>query len=148
MEEAGVFIELADEQYVLLVLPLLKDNQSSPFREIIQRLNTINWAAEQGTSSSPLSKDSRRKFEEPKESTLAISYDAMNETPRVRLSLSEACGKISAETIIPYPPGVPLIQRGEVITYDMVQKCISLLNQGAKIQGGIYLDQQQIQVFE
>ena len=149
MEEAGVFTELADEQYVLLILPLLENNQSFPFDEIIQRLETINWAADKGaTISTPLLRDSWSNHEQSKESTLAISYDAMNKTPQKRISLSDACGEISAETIIPYPPGVPLIQRGEIITNDMIQKCISLLNQGAKIQGGLYLNQQQIQVFE
>lgn len=146
MEQAGVFSELADERHVLLVLPLLKKSQPYSFDEIIQRLERINWIKGEQTrvslASNPLKNDQHHM-----ESVLAISYEEMDIMPRKKISLAHACGEISAETIVPYPPGVPLIQKGEIITYDMVQKCTSLLTQGAKIQGGVYLKQQQIEVF-
>ena len=147
MEREGVYVELAAEKYVLLILPLLKKGQSFPYDEIIQRIERINWGRGKKLEISLL-RDLSRDFEQQKESTLAISYSAMEKTPRKRISLSDACGSIAAETIIPYPPGIPLIQKGEIITYDMIRTCINLLDQGAKIQGGIYLDQQEIQVFE
>ncbi len=146
MEEAGIYPELADERYVLLILPLLKESQPYSFEEIIQRFETIKWVlgdkAQTSSASNPIVNEQKHK-----ESVLAISYEEMDIRSRKKISLALACGEISAETIVPYPPGVPLIQKGEVITLDMVQKCISLLTQGAKIQGGVYLKQQQIEVF-
>ena len=147
MEKEGVYLELASEKFVLLVLPLLKKGQAFPYGEIIQRLKRINWDSRQGRVS-PLLSDLGEDLELPRESSLAISYSTMEKTPRIMIPLSDACGRIAAETIIPYPPGIPLIQMGEIITEDMIGECLSLLKQGAKIQGGIYLGQQQIQVFE
>jgi arginine/lysine/ornithine decarboxylase len=34
--------------------------------------------------------------------------------------LKEACGRISAEFVMPYPPGIPLIAPGEVITEERI----------------------------
>ena len=146
MEQAGLYSELADELHVLLVLPLLKKNQLYSFDEIIQRLERINWIKGEQTRVS-LARNPLKKDQQHMENVLAISYEEMDIMPRKRISLAHACGEISAETIVPYPPGIPLIQKGEIITYDMVQKCTSLLTQGAKIQGGVYLKQQQIEVF-
>ncbi len=147
LEGAGIFSELADEQYVLFILPLLKSNQSYPFNEIIQRLEKINWIIE-GQVQTRSDIETWKTPEEDKESVLAISYEEMDKTSQKRISLLDAYGEISAETITPYPPGIPLIQRGETITNEMVQKCLSLVNKGAKIQGGVYLNQYHIQVFE
>ena len=36
------------------------------------------------------------------------------------LTLEEACGRISAEFVMPYPPGIPLLAPGEVITEERI----------------------------
>lgn len=146
MEEAGIYPELADERYVLLILPLLKEGQPFFFEEMIKRLATIKWILGDKAQIRPVS-NSMKNDQKYKESVLAISYEEMDRMPRKRIPLTQACGEISAETIVPYPPGIPLIQKGEVITFDMLQRCISLLTQGVKIQGGVYLKEQQIEVF-
>ncbi|AEM77612.1 lysine decarboxylase [Thermoanaerobacter thermohydrosulfuricus] len=51
------------------------------------------------------------------------------------ISLEEAEGRVSADFIIPYPPGVPLICPGERIKKDMVKYINVLYNKGIKILG-------------
>lgn len=61
---------------------------------------------------------------------LDYSYDAHftifkgYSLPKVKVPLEESLGKISGEIIAPYPPGIPILLPGEVITYDKI-KCIN-----------------------
>lgn len=47
----------------------------------------------------------------------------------------ESMGKINADMIIPYPPGIPIIMPGEVITEEIVQYIINCMSKGIKIIG-------------
>lgn len=144
LEQVGIFTEMADDQYVLFVLPLLKKGETFPFKEAIRRIQEINWD-EWLIESSPVP-DDIPKYE--KESTLALSYEEMDVKNTRLVHLRDSRGSVAAETIIPYPPGIPLIVKGEIITDAMIEQCVTLLNNGAKIQGGTLLGQGQIQIFE
>lgn len=47
----------------------------------------------------------------------------------------QAAGRISAETIMFYPPGIPLIGPGEVIEQELVSDCLKMQAAGLKIVG-------------
>ncbi len=49
------------------------------------------------------------------------------------VSLDEAVGRVSAEKVIPYPPGIPLLLPGEVITKEIIYSIKIYLNQKANI---------------
>ena len=49
--------------------------------------------------------------------------------------LEEAAGKVSADTVSPYPPGIPLLVPGEVFTEGIVRHLLSLLKKGATVNG-------------
>lgn len=55
--------------------------------------------------------------------------------PYQEVFLSEAAGRIAAGVIAPYPPGIPLIAPGEVITEDMVALIEKLLDLGGRVNG-------------
>ena len=52
---------------------------------------------------------------------------------RERLPLGAACGRISAELIAPYPPGVPVLAPGEVVTEQVVAALESARAAGVRI---------------
>ncbi len=52
-----------------------------------------------------------------------------------RILLNDAIGCISAESLCPYPPGIPLVCIGEKITLDMVQMLQAILRSGGIING-------------
>jgi arginine/lysine/ornithine decarboxylase len=56
-------------------------------------------------------------------------------------------GEIAAESIIPYPPGIPLILAGERITILMLENLLKLRNSGARFQGGSIIEKNMLKVF-
>ncbi len=56
--------------------------------------------------------------------------------------LEEACGRISAEFVMPYPPGIPLIAPGEVITEERiaaVREGINVLTSRGQFDGSLHV---------
>ncbi len=146
LEAVGIYPELSTERFVLLVLPLLKADHKFYMKELIERFELMEWKA----GEKPVAERgffSGEKGNVRKHSELALSFEEMEKLRIKRLDLSHSIGEISAEAIIPYPPGIPLIQRGERITDEMVRTCLRLLENGTKVQGGTYLKEGQIQVF-
>jgi arginine decarboxylase len=52
-----------------------------------------------------------------------------------RKKLTEACGMVSRRMITPYPPGVPAICPGEVITENIIQNIMRTLESGGNVNG-------------
>lgn len=52
-----------------------------------------------------------------------------------RLILKDAIGKISAESLCPYPPGIPILCIGEEITSEVVEMLQCILRSGGLING-------------
>nr|WP_281279675.1 hypothetical protein [Paenibacillus lentus] len=51
------------------------------------------------------------------------------------VSIEDSMGRISAEMIIPYPPGIPLLYPGEAISERTMNRLKGLRQSGAKCQG-------------
>lgn len=130
LEAEGIFTELADHDQVLLILPLLKVEQEYPFEEALRRIKKV---------SDRIVPKEREQLVIPNAnplSTLALSYTEMEELVAEPISFDQLSGRIAAETIIPYPPGIPLVIRGELITSQLVQQLKQLFSSSAKVQGG------------
>lgn len=54
---------------------------------------------------------------------------------KTRVKLSEAINCVSGETICPYPPGIPLILPGELISRETIQYLQEIIHQGSTITG-------------
>ncbi len=67
--------------------------------------------------------------------TTDVSFDKILYSDTTYVLIEKAVGNIAAEMITPYPPGIPVVQLGEVITIDRVKYITSLYNMGIKIQG-------------
>ena len=52
-----------------------------------------------------------------------------------RISIDEAIGRVSAESLCPYPPGIPLLCIGEEITLEVVEMLQCILRSGGIING-------------
>jgi arginine decarboxylase len=51
------------------------------------------------------------------------------------VALHDAVGRTSAEMVIPYPPGIPLLVPGEVVTNEVVEAIEQLVAAGARLVG-------------
>lgn len=143
LEQEGVYPELADPFNVLFVFPLLKKSIDYPIEQIVEKITiAINKAA---TSTPKEQNYFITSFNEL--SCLAIDFDQMIGLKRELVSIEKSIGKIAAEMIIPYPPGIPLILEGEKITIEHIQQLQLFLQTGARFQGGSHLNDRQITVF-
>jgi arginine/lysine/ornithine decarboxylase len=79
---------------------------------------------------------------------LALNPRQATFSPSKAIPLSEAIGKVCAEQVMPYPPGIPLLMPGEVIDAAMVDYLNYLLNQRIKIVGPEDLRLQTVRVIE
>nr|WP_277988146.1 hypothetical protein [Halobacillus kuroshimensis] len=66
--------------------------------------------------------------------TLEWSYSEMRDKPVVLMDWNEAEGQAAAEAIIPYPPGIPLVLKGERLSSTHIQAVHSLVEKGARFQ--------------
>jgi arginine/lysine/ornithine decarboxylase len=49
--------------------------------------------------------------------------------------VEQAGGRVSAELLCPYPPGVPAVYPGEVITEEVLQRVLAVLRHGGTVTG-------------
>lgn len=54
---------------------------------------------------------------------------------RVKVRMEDAAGRICAELVTPYPPGIPIAVPGEVMTRECVEYMVYMRNHGADLQG-------------
>lgn len=143
LEENGIFTELSDHKNVLLVLPLLKKDIKYPYDKAI-------LAIKESVNTNQIT-DNKLKdsvvYERNKFSKLELSYTKMEEIEEECISLNIAVNRVSAETIIPYPPGIPLIIKGEKITKEMISNLKLCLKMGIRLQGCSKLSSNELVVF-
>lgn len=143
LESKGIFTELADPYNVLFVLPLLKKGADFKWKETAAKL-------QEAVSDIPLGDANSEQHAPHKKivSTLAVSYKEMESQAIEAVDLETAIGRICAESIVPYPPGVPFCLPGEALTDEDIQYITYLKKAGAKIQGGEQLEAGKIKVFK
>ncbi|MRN57194.1 aminotransferase class I/II-fold pyridoxal phosphate-dependent enzyme [Paenibacillus monticola] len=64
-----------------------------------------------------------------------------------RIKLEDSVGRVAAEMVIPYPPGIPLLYSGETITGQISRRLTDLAESGAKFQACADPALQQIVVY-
>jgi arginine/lysine/ornithine decarboxylase len=139
-EEKGIYTELADSNNVLLILPLLKEDQDYPLVEASRKIKELLAEIPYCPNEDEI------HISTGKISELAISYEELSNIENEVIPISEAAGQVCAETIIPYPPGIPLLLMGELITEESIKQLTQLMSKGARFQGGSFLDCKQINI--
>ncbi len=142
LEKEGLFVELADPQNVLIVLPLAVNDKKHDMIERIARalLGQTKDGKEKGRLIIP-------PF--PVEiSRLAIPFSEQHDYEVVKCSLEDAVGEVAAEPVIPYPPGIPLLFKGERITRSTLEYIEVLENHGARFQGSEWLKSNYMYIYK
>lgn len=122
LEAQGVYPELADPRNVLLILPLTRFDDTKLIEVIKKSLP------------SPATKQNREVvFSEFQ--LLSVSEQPISQhTTNVPLRQAVEC--ISAQEVTPYPPGIPLILRGERITSAQIHALKEWQEAGGRFQSG------------
>jgi arginine/lysine/ornithine decarboxylase len=105
LEQQNIFVEMADQRYLVCILTCCDDQET--FSRLLEGLQHI-----------PLGEEPRpQDLELPPEPVIRCPIrTALLSRHKEKLPLSGAAGRIAAELIAPYPPGIPIIAPGEEIT--------------------------------
>ncbi|MFS0656639.1 aminotransferase class I/II-fold pyridoxal phosphate-dependent enzyme [Bacillus sp. 179-C3.3 HS] len=131
LESVDVHPELADEHQVLLVFGL-GQMREVPFTAIEQALeqsdHLLAGKKQQQEEAAPIQVDQQMQ------GVVAIPFE-------------EAKGRISAESVIPYPPGIPLMIKGERIRMDQIETLRRLLKHDVHVQASREIKQGKLYVY-
>ncbi|MFJ9292244.1 aminotransferase class I/II-fold pyridoxal phosphate-dependent enzyme [Bacillus halotolerans] len=139
LEHVNIFTELADENQVLLVLPLGGKRRitAETIKKIDQDIektpsDQMNVSAEWGAQ--PIT-------------VMPYSKKVLNTLQKEYVGFDKAAGRLNAEDVIPYPPGIPMIMAGERITRESVQKLSRLISMKTHVQGNMKINEKQLLVY-
>ncbi|MEK4045843.1 aminotransferase class I/II-fold pyridoxal phosphate-dependent enzyme [Paenibacillus sp. FSL H8-0048] len=94
-----------------------------------------SYNSREGDSSCPADISTWNNFDIPAVSApVAFSTRPVAEGETETIALETSAGRIAAEMVIPYPPGIPLLYPGESITASVCDRLIRLRTGGAKFQ--------------
>ncbi len=66
---------------------------------------------------------------------MAITPRQANRSPQISVSTNQAIDRISAESICPYPPGIPILIPGEVVTAEALAYLRQIFDLGGELVG-------------
>ena len=129
LNEKAIFPELVTGNIVMCMTGI--GNKRCDYERLLEALKEI--AAERG-----LCEDTADSAAAPK-ATQAVTMKRLVQTaiPTAKESvpMEEAAGRVCAASIIPYPPGIPIICPGEIIDQEVLNYCADLRTRGEKVMG-------------
>ncbi|VWX33902.1 aminotransferase class I/II-fold pyridoxal phosphate-dependent enzyme [Exiguobacterium oxidotolerans] len=138
--------EFALASFVVCILPLHKLSETVRTQWLRQVKDAIEKLKMKGIPS-------KRYIEQSimgkiKVSSLACPLDQLEEREYRNLPLRETIGQIALETIIPYPPGIPVLLRGERVTKEQIVCIEHHIAASVHLQGGESLQEGTLRVIE
>lgn len=123
--ERGIFSELTTGNILMLMTGI--GNRKQDFEKLVQALKEIRAELGELPLYAP-AKDNAGKLPEKRELATVPQK-------KERVSIDEAAGRVCASSIIPYPPGIPLICPGEVLEEEDLHYIKELRQRGEKVIG-------------
>ncbi len=124
--EAGIQVEMADPGHVLALITV-GDNQET-INRLIQGLQDLAASHRGQTTAWPIGAL-------PPLPTAAVTPRQAYLAPSREINLVEAAGEVAAGMVVPYPPGIPVLYPGEIITWEIIEYILEIIHFGADIQG-------------
>ncbi len=138
-EEYRIYPELITENQILLIHGLAPFNQWKTLENAVEKtISQLKVSQKHAT----IERDNPPFLKQV--AHLAFSYQEMERTDTVFIEWENAKGKVAAEQVVPYPPGIPILVKGEVIETEHVDYIKHLISkninfQQDNIQVGLYV---------
>jgi len=135
----GIYLEFITDHHLLFVHGLAPFTELEKLQEAVTDLNhRLKKVTKHDTM-----KVVRKKVRQPL-TELALDYHALKTCPSTFVTLDDAIDWIAFESIVPYPPGIPLILKGERITREKIEEIKQLLDakvnfQNQSIHDGVFV---------
>jgi arginine decarboxylase len=131
LAQHGVIAELPSLQHLTFIISL--GNTAPDIERLVQAFTTL--AKEERTNSLTLKKPAWDDFFSKLDNYVQISPRAAFFALRETLPLEQTRDRISAEIVCPYPPGIPVLIPGEVITSEALDYLQQIQAGGGFISG-------------
>lgn len=133
LESAGCIPEMSDDRHVVLALSLGTTQEDAD--RLLEALRQLMIPSEELTVKDLFSTWNILPDSELISTPVAFSLRPLNPSIIEAIRAEDSVDRLSAEMIIPYPPGIPLIYPGERITAAVAIKLAKLREVKAKCQG-------------
>lgn len=140
LEAEGIFVELADPLNVLLTLPLVVQEEWN--QRLVQALATIQEQEHHRRDTDNDTKDKYLQFikeyelnRSEEQRFTSVQMGMIRHEQKEQLPLNQALGRVAAEMITPYPPGIPILFPGQTISQEIMEQILFLEHFGASFQG-------------
>lgn len=129
LRKAGIAVELTDAQNVLFLVTFA--DGGAEYDAVLEKISTVFAGLEQHKRA-PLKEQNCWKLPEFVTAVpLRSAFDAETEN----LPLQEAEGRICAEQVSFYPPGIPVLWPGELVTAEVIDYCLRMKKLGLPVSG-------------
>jgi len=148
MEERGCWIEMADARHVVLIIGIqTSETDIDKLIAVCQEIELVILNSKRVIESKSLLLPTPTKLQKVSHETILLRRKA-NIEGILRVALSEAVNETSAEMVIPYPPGIPIVYPGERLSAELVDRIRQLSSLGARFQGAVDSTMQTIAVYQ
>jgi len=131
-EKEGIYPELTTVRQILLILGL---EPKVDIKDLQARFQNVHakWSANKSKTHATIEQGTMH-INQPDFQKLAFSYQELNRLKTKFQSWIEVEGKIASSSVIPYPPGIPLIMKGERIQSFQIDHLLWLMGKQVHIQ--------------
>lgn len=129
LRQAGIAVELADADNVLFLVTY--SDGGAGYDAVLARIRQV-FAELEAAKKTPRSLVVSPQLPVPQQ---VMSLRQAFDSPKTSLALRQAAGKICAEQVSFYPPGIPVLLPGELITEAVIAYCENMKNLSLPVSG-------------
>ncbi|MCF3944068.1 aminotransferase class I/II-fold pyridoxal phosphate-dependent enzyme [Oceanobacillus alkalisoli] len=127
-EAQGIYPELVTERQILFIFGLASFTEWNRLKKVLDSVNEKLKNEPNHATIEVVNLFTSKRQE------LALSYRKMEGLEQKLIPLEASNGEIAAEAVIPYPPGIPFILKGEMVTHEHIRAIRQLTVRGVRIQ--------------
>lgn len=136
----GIYIELASGEHLLLVLPVYPNEHFLKSARVMKQAMASYKLINKALPSIHLKIQAVSKLE--------CQYDIQDKLKTKSVLLDNAVGEVSSQDVIPYPPGIPILMKGEKIIEEHIQLISHLIKDRVPFQGMDFDNQRMLEVID
>ncbi|SFF43755.1 Arginine/lysine/ornithine decarboxylase [Paenibacillus algorifonticola] len=134
LEQQGCWAEMADMRHVVLLFGIgIQLVDVDRLIQACQAVEVIIASMGRVIAEQPLASAGYSMF--LPESVEPITFSRVSKGTVIRVNLADAVNRKAGEMVVPYPPGIPIVYPGELLTMEMLDYIKELASSGAKFQG-------------
>lgn len=129
LRKAGIAVELTDAQNVLFLITFA--DGGAEYDAVLEKISKVFSGLEKGERASLKEQNCWKLPEFVTVLPLRSAFDAETES----MPLKKAEGRICAEQLSFYPPGIPVLWPGELVTAEIIDYCLRMKKLGLPVSG-------------